>query len=70
MSTPNTVTSRHDNYFQVGANLDYHIRDWTYAGVAYTLMDNSSPYQPVNPQDPGPVNYVKHLVFARLGVTY
>jgi hypothetical protein len=66
------VTSRHDNYFQIGANLDYHIRDWTYVGVAYTLMDNNSDYVPPagNPGAPGPVDYVKHLVFARLGVTY
>jgi hypothetical protein len=64
------VTSRHDNYFQVGANLDYHIREWTYAGVAYMLMDNSSDYVPPTMMAPGQVDYVKHLVFARLGVTY
>jgi hypothetical protein len=68
--TDGTFISRHDNFWQVGANLDYHIRDWTYAGVAYTLMSNNSPYEPPTAMDPGRVNYVKHLVFARLGVTY
>ncbi len=63
-------TDRHDNYVQAGANLDYHMRDWTYAGVAYTLMLNDSGYEPANPMDPGRVNYVKHLVFARLGFAY
>ena len=65
-----TFTNRHDNYWQVGANLDYRIRDWTYAGVAYTLMSNGSDYVPGNGQDPGRVDYVKQLVFARLGVAY
>ncbi len=63
-------TSRHDNYWQVGANIDYHIQDWTYVGVAYTLMDNSSDYNQFSALDPGRVNYLKQLVFARLGVTY
>jgi hypothetical protein len=64
------LANRHDNYWQVGANLDYHMRDWTYAGVAYTLTSNSSDYQQLSPQDPGRVNYVKQVFFARLGVTY
>jgi hypothetical protein len=68
--TGGDVINRHDNYWQVGTNLDYHIRDWTYAGVAYTFMSNSSAYNPMAPQDPGRVNYTKHLIFARLGVTY
>ena len=62
--------NRHDNYWQVGANLDYHVRQWAYAGLAYTLMSNSSDYEPRAGEDPGRVNYVKQLVFARLGVTY
>ena len=66
------LTDRHDNYWQVGANLDYHVRAWTYVGVAYTLMknDTDSSYMPTNLADPGPINYVKHLLFARLGVAY
>lgn len=65
-----TFTNRHDNYWQVGANLDYHMKEWTYAGVAYTYFSNSSDYQQTSALDPGRVNYVKQLVFARLGVAY
>jgi len=64
------LINRHDNYWQAGANLDYHIRDWTYAGVAYTLLSNGSDYEPLATEDPGRVNYVKQVVFARLGLTY
>lgn len=64
------LINRHDNYWQAGANLDYHIRDWTYAGVAYTVLSNGSDYEPLAAQDPGRVNYVKQVVFARLGLTY
>ncbi len=70
LPSTNTFISRHDNYWQAGANLDYHIRDWTYAGVAYTLLSNGSDYEQQAAEDPGRVNYVKQLVFARLGVTY
>jgi hypothetical protein len=63
------LAGRHDNYFQAGANLDYHMREWTYVGVAYTLMSNTSDAGP-NDLESGRVNYFKQLVFARLGVTY
>ncbi len=34
-------------------------------------MSNGSDYEPLSAaQDPGRVNYVKQLVFARIGVTY
>ena len=65
-----SLISRHDNYWQVGANLDYHIRAWTYAGIAYSLASNGSDYSPQAADDPGRVDYVKHLFFARLGVSY
>jgi hypothetical protein len=65
-----TFTNRHDNFWQVGANLDYHVRDWTYVGVSYSLMSNGSDYEPLAQEDPGRVNFVKQLVFARLGVSY
>jgi len=64
------LISRHDNFWQVGANLDYHVRDWSYVGIAYTLMSNQSDYEPLAAQDPGRVNFVKQLVFARLGISY
>lgn len=66
----NSYVSRHDNYVQVGVNLDYHIREWTYAGVAYTVMSNTSDYEQMSALDPGRVNYLKQMMFARLGVTY
>jgi hypothetical protein len=67
--------SRTDNVLVAGATLDYFIRNWIYAGVGYALTANFSDYLQPNPQtgmpDPNlPVNYVKHQVFARLGVTY
>jgi len=65
-----TFISRHDNFWQVGLNLDYHIRDWSYFGLAYILMSNGSDYEPMAANDPGRVNYLKQLVFARVGVTY
>jgi hypothetical protein len=64
------TVSRHDNYFEAGANLDYAMRAWTYVGVSYSIISNTSPYQPNAPNDPGRVNFVKQLVFARLGVSY
>jgi hypothetical protein len=70
LAVPGTFTNRHDNYIQFAANLDYHIREWVYAGVSYTLMSNSSDYQPPAINDPGRVNYLKQLIFARLGATY
>lgn len=53
---------RVDNFFQVGATLDYFLRNWAYLGVGYSLYDNVSNLT-LN-------SYVKHQVFARLGVTY
>jgi len=57
-----TQVGRVDNFFQVGATLDYFMRNWVYLGVGYSLLDNSSNFS-VN-------NYLKQQVFARLGVTY
>jgi hypothetical protein len=54
--------NRVDNVFQVGASLDYFLRNWAYLGVGYALIDQLSNI-PVN-------EYVKHQVFARLGITY
>jgi Putative beta-barrel porin 2 len=54
--------NRVDNFFQVGASLDYFLRNWAYLGVGYAFLDNRSNI-PID-------EYVKHQVFARLGVTY
>jgi hypothetical protein len=67
------ATGRHDNYVQAGVNLDYHIQNWSYAGISYSLMKNDSDFVP--PPSTGstvigaPI-YTKQLVFARFGVTY
>jgi hypothetical protein len=53
---------RVDDFGQVGASLDYFIRNWVYAGVAYSLLLNSSNFSTND--------YVKQQVFVRLGVTY
>jgi hypothetical protein len=53
---------RIDNFFQIGATLDYFLRSWAYLGVGYSFLDNRSNI-PVN-------DYLKQQVFARLGVTY
>lgn len=58
------ATGRTDNLFQVGASLDYYIRNWTYLGVAYALMSDT-----VSPSSLG-LDYVKQQMFVRLGVTY
>jgi hypothetical protein len=55
-------TGRVDNFFQVGATLDYFMRNWVYLGVGYSLLDNASSI--------AADSYVKQQVFARLGVTY
>jgi hypothetical protein len=57
---------RSDNFFQVGASLDYFLRNWAYVGVGYSLLDSiSSPSPALDAND-----YVKQQVFARLGITY
>ena len=57
-----TQVGRVDNFVQVGATLDYFMRNWAYIGVGYSLLDNSS--------NTANDSYVKHQVFARVGVTY
>ncbi len=54
--------NRVDNLFQVGATLDYFLRNWAYVGIGYSLLDNRSNIESAQ--------YVKQQVFARLGITY
>jgi hypothetical protein len=63
-------STRHDNFWLAGANLDYHMRAWTYVGDANSLISNGSDYSPTAANDPGRVNYLKQQVFARVGVSY
>ena len=65
--------SRADNVIVVGATLDYFIRNWAYCGVGYSMIGDLSGYHEPGPGGPGTgaaVDYVKHQVFARLGITY
>jgi hypothetical protein len=65
--------SRSDNFFQAGATLDYFLRNWAYGGIGYALSANQSDYAieaTMAGMGSNSVNYVKHQVFARLGVTY
>jgi hypothetical protein len=61
-------TSRTDDLVQAGALLDYYLKSWAYAGISYTLARNTS--DAVTAASVPGVNYTKHLIFARLGVTY
>lgn len=62
------LTPRQDNIFQVGASLDYFMRNWVYAGVGYSLVadDSNVPSMVGIPA----LNYVKQQLFVRLGLTY
>jgi hypothetical protein len=68
------TNTRVDNTIYGGLTLDYFVRSWIYAGVGYSLVANFSDYHLPdangNPDPTKPVDYVKHQVFARLGVTY
>jgi len=57
-----TQAGRNDNFFQAGASLDYFARNWIYAGVAYSIMSNSS--------NIAAVEYLKQQMLVRLGITY
>ena len=60
--------NRVDNYFQLGATLDYFLRNWAYLGVGYSLVDNTSNVRDMT-TGVATNNYLKQQVFARLGVT-
>ncbi|MEP6651708.1 MAG: outer membrane beta-barrel protein [Myxococcales bacterium] len=62
------VSSRVDDFFQVGATVDLSIRGGFYAGVGYSLLANSS--NQVSMMGLPPPEYLKHQVFGRLGFTY
>jgi hypothetical protein len=64
----NSGAERTDNTISAGATIDYFFRSWVYAGVGYSLTADFSDYR--LPNSNLPVDYVKHQVFARLGITY
>ena len=55
-------TGRTDDFIQVGATLDYFVRNWIYFGVGYSLLSNNS--------NISSVEYLKQQMFVRLGLTY
>ena len=62
------TTGRVDNFFQVGATLDYFVRNWIYAGIGYAVLLNRGDVTAVGPA--ADVDYTKQQVFVRLGITY
>jgi hypothetical protein len=71
------LSARTDNFFQVGATLDYFVRNWVYAGLGYALLLNDAtltasgmPPAGVVPPGPDAANYTKQQVFVRFGLTY
>jgi hypothetical protein len=68
------ISSRSDNLFDVHAGVDFRIRDWLFAGVAYDLMADQTSARPnfvsggaPIPDDP---SYTKQLISARVEVAY
>ncbi|HMF42469.1 MAG TPA: hypothetical protein VKQ32_17470, partial [Polyangia bacterium] len=53
---------RVDDFIQGGVSLDYFVRNWIYAGLAYSVLSNSS--------NIASVEYLKQQMFVRLGITY
>jgi hypothetical protein len=58
------MTGRTDNVVQVGASLDYFLRNWVYLGVAYALLSDTVTPASLN------LDYLKQQMFVRLGITY
>lgn len=65
---PGAVEQRKDHVTTAGAMVDLFVRSWAFIGASYALSVNRSDYS----TDPAAVglNYTKHVVMARLGVTY
>jgi hypothetical protein len=64
------ASARVDNFFQVGATLDYFLRNWMYAGVGYALLANNADLTPLPGTSADAADYVKQQLFVRVGVTY
>lgn len=60
---------RKDNVVQAGAQADLFVANWFFLGASYIATVNDSNYQELFPNAAG-FDYTKHLVLARLGVTY
>lgn len=62
-------SARRDHVIQLGANADYFIQRWFFAGVFYVFTANRSNLSDQLPTAQG-LEYDKHLLLGRLGVTY
>jgi hypothetical protein len=62
------VTGRTDNLVQVGASLDYFMRNWVYAGIAYSLISDT--VTSATGMSLSNLDYLKQQMFVRLGITY
>jgi hypothetical protein len=58
---------RTDNYTQAGAQADYFVQEWLYAGIGYLLLLNRTD---ADTTLGGGVQYTKHLILGRLGFIY
>jgi hypothetical protein len=64
--TPGHIAERTDDVYQVGASLDYFLRNWAYIGVGYSLLGDRSDYS-LNGDS---ASYLKQQIFGRVGITY
>jgi hypothetical protein len=65
--------ARRDNVVLGGAQLDYYLQKWIYAGIAYAItVDRANTDElPMGAMNPlAGLDYTKQQVFARVGVTY
>ena len=68
-NTP-VVIARRDNVLGAGAQIDYFLQKWFYAGVAYGVILDRATQTPDVPLDLASASYTKQQVFARIGVSY
>lgn len=63
--------ARDDAFLQVGGSADVFLTSWLYAGASYILTANDSNQADLAMfmDSPG-LNYQKHLILGRLGITY
>lgn len=73
LTATDTGSARTDNFWQVGATLDYFMRNWVYAGLGYSLLANQATITPsasAMVTTAPDADYVKQQMFVRLGLTY
>jgi hypothetical protein len=71
LSVPAVPVSRNDHLIQTSIQADYFLQRWLYAGVGYAHLINRTTFDAdsmmVNAQG---LDYTKHLIVGRLGITY